>query len=114
MYGRGSTGQPGMKPESAGGAQASGERPMEHKSIDFVGYFSLILTAVSVLGVAALTFGPWGAQPSGGTAYAILTISCAAFGMLSMMAINVAKILLTQADEIAALQQQLSEQRSRA
>lgn len=86
---------------------------MEYKSIDFVGFFSGLLSAASALGAAALTFGPWGAQPSGQTAYTILTISFLAFGMVSTMANNVAKILEVQADQIAALQRQLAGQRFR-
>lgn len=87
---------------------------MDYKSIDFVALWSLILGGASVLGLVALTFGPWGAQPSGQTAYALLAIGWLAFWMLGLLANNVAKILHAQADQIAALQQQLGEQSFRA
>ena len=87
---------------------------MEYQSIDLVGFFSGILSAASVLGAAALTLGPWGDQVSGRTAYTLLTLSWLVFGMVCMLASNLAKILQAQADQIAALQGQFAEQRSRA
>ena len=81
---------------------------MEYRSIDFVRFFSLILSGASALGVAALVFGPWRTGLEGQTAYAILSISSLAFCFISVMAGNVATILKTQADQIAALQRQLA------
>ena len=82
---------------------------MAFKSIDFVGLCSGIVAAVSVVGAAVLTFGPWGAQQGGQTAYAILMVASLAFWMISEMASGVTKILEEQADHIAALQRQLAE-----
>ncbi len=81
---------------------------MEYKSIDFVGVWSLIMSALSVLGILALTFGPW-AEPSGQTTRMILTFSWFAFWMIGTIARNVSALLQTQADQIAALQRQLAE-----
>jgi hypothetical protein len=81
---------------------------MEHKRIDFVGYFSGLLSVVSVLGNIALNVGPWGARPDGRTASMVLSISFLAFGMVSLMATNVGKILVAQADQIADLRRQLA------
>ena len=85
-----------------------------YKSIDLVGFFSGILSAASVLGTATLTLGPWGDQVSGRTAYTLLTLSSARIRVVCMLASNLAKILQAQADQIAALQGQFAEQRSRA
>ena len=86
---------------------------MEHKGIDFVGFVSLVAMAGSVLGLVAVTFGPWKEQPSGSTLYAILSFTLLTFSMLGTLTRNVAAILRTQADQIAALQRELVEQRSR-
>lgn len=85
---------------------------MEYKSIDFVTLFSGLLGAGSVLGAAALTFGPWAPAASDGP-YALLVISGVAFGMLSRLAGNVSSVLTAQADQIADLRRQLKEQTSR-
>ncbi len=87
---------------------------MEYKSLDFVAFWSVTLGAASVLGQVALTFGPWSAQRSGPTAYALLAIGWLAFWMIGLLANNVAKILHTQADQIAAVQRQLADQSARA
>jgi hypothetical protein len=87
---------------------------MEYKSIDFVGYFSGILSVASMVGTIVLRLGPWAAGPSGETAYMVLTISALAFGMVALMASNVTKILQEQADQIAALQRQIGEHGSQS
>lgn len=81
---------------------------MEYKSLDFVGLFSLIFGAISALGLAALTFGPW-AEPSGSMARLVLTFSWMAFWMIARVAGSVRALLGAQADQIAALQRQLAE-----
>jgi hypothetical protein len=86
---------------------------MEYKSIDFVGFFSLIMSALSVLGLVALTFGPW-AQPSVQTARTMLILSSLAFSMIGTIARNVTALLEAQADQIATLQRQLADQRPEA
>ena len=86
---------------------------MEYKSLDFVGLWSLIMSALSVLGIGALTFGPW-ADPSAQPTRLILTFSWFAFWMIGTIARNVRAALEAQADQIAALQRQLAEQRPAA
>lgn len=86
---------------------------MEYKSLDFIGVFSGIFGAISVLGLVALTFGPW-AQPSAPTARMVLTFSWLAFWMIVMVARNVRALFEAQADQIAALQRQVTEQRPAA
>ncbi len=86
---------------------------MEYKSLDFVGLSSLIFGAISVLGLVALTFGPW-AQPSAPTARLALTLSSLAFWMIATMARSVRALLEAQADQITALQRQLAERQPAA
>jgi hypothetical protein len=87
---------------------------MHYKTIDFVALLSVLFGAAAVLGIVALTFGPWGGRPSGQTAYTILSISWLVFWLIGMLANSAAKILSGQADQIAALERDLAEQRSRA
>lgn len=82
---------------------------MEYKSVRLVGLFSLFMGAVSVLGAAALTFGPW-AEPSAQMTRTFLLVSSVAFSMVGAVANNVVAILERQADQIAALQRQLADQ----
>ena len=82
---------------------------MEYRSIDFVAFFSGLLSVASAIGAAVVRVGPWAADPFSQTSSTIMTISFLAFGMVSLMANNVSKILGTQADQIAALQRQLTE-----
>ena len=91
---------------------AMGDKSMEYKSLDFVGMFSLIFGALSVLGLVALTFGPW-AQPAP-MARTFLTVSLLVFWMIGAVARNVRALLEAQADQIAALQRQVSEPRPTA
>ena len=86
---------------------------MGYKALDFVGFFSLGFAALAVLGLAALTFGPW-AQPANPTARLVLTLSWLAFWMMNTLARNVRALLEAQADQIAALQRQLTEQQPAA
>ena len=81
---------------------------MEYKSLDFVGFFAMVFGTISVLGLAALTFGPW-AQPSPPMARLVLTFSWLAFWMIAKIAGSVGALLAAQADQIAALQRQLAE-----
>jgi hypothetical protein len=85
---------------------------MEYKSIDLVSFSSLVMSALSVLGLAALTIGPW-AQPAP-TARLIFTFAWLAFWMINTIARNVGALLEAQADHIATLQRQLAEQRPAA
>jgi hypothetical protein len=84
---------------------------MAYKSIRFVGFFALIVGCASVLGAAALTFGPW-AQPSQETTRAMLTFCFLAFSMVGTLATNAATIFESQADEIAELRRQVADQRT--
>jgi hypothetical protein len=86
---------------------------MEYKSLDFVGLFSVIFGAISVLGLAGLTFGPW-AEPSGSMARLVLTFSWIAFWVIAKVAGSVRALLGAQADQIAALQRQLAERQPTA
>ncbi len=86
---------------------------MEYKSLDFVALWSGLMGALAVLGAAARTVGPW-AQPSAQTARMTLTLSWFAFWMIGTVARSVRTVLVTQADEIAALRRQLGEQRPAA
>ena len=81
---------------------------MDYKSLDFVGLFGMIFGAISVLGLVALTFGPW-AEPSAPMARLVLTFSWLAFWMIARVAGSVRALLGAQADQIAALQRQLAE-----
>lgn len=67
------------------------------------------MTALSVLGLAVLTFGSWGSSE---TARLTLTLSMLLFSMLWALARHVGAALLEQADEIAALRRALAESRS--
>lgn len=86
---------------------------MEHRAIDFVGFCSLILGTLSVLGMGLLSFGPW-AQPSAETVRMVLGSSWLGFWMVAILARNVAALLRTQADQIAALERQIGDQRPAA
>jgi hypothetical protein len=86
---------------------------MDYKSLDFVGLFGMIFGAISVLGLVALTFGPW-AEPSAPMARLVLTFSWLAFWMIAMVAGSVRALLSAQADQIAALQRQLADRQSAA
>jgi hypothetical protein len=85
---------------------------MEYKGIDFVALWSGILGALSVVGLLALTFGPW-AEPNQ-VARTILTIGWLTFWMIAVLARNVGALLQTQADQITALQRQLADNRPAA
>ena len=85
---------------------------MSYKALDMVGMFSLIFVGISVLGLAALTVGPW-ADPSP-TGRTILTLSWMAFWMINTLARSARALLAEQADQIATLQRQLSELRPAA
>jgi hypothetical protein len=61
--------------------------------------------------LAVLTFGPWGTSE---TARLILVISWFLFPMIWTLARNVVALLGAQADQIAALQREIVESRSRA
>ena len=39
---------------------------MNYKSMDFVSFFSMVMGAIAVLGLAAVTLGPWGPAPPTG------------------------------------------------
>lgn len=80
---------------------------MDYKTLDFVGLFGMILGGISVLGLVALTFGPW-AQPSAPIARLILIFSWLAFWMIAKVAWSVRALLGAQADQMAALQRQLA------
>ena len=86
---------------------------MEYKSLDFVALFGICFGAISVLGLAVLTFGPW-AEPSEPMARLVLTFSWLAFWMIARVAGSVSALLRAQADQIAALQRQLAERQSAA
>ena len=82
---------------------------MNYKSMDFVSFFSLVMGAIAVLGLAAVTLGPWG--PASPTARLVLTFGWLTFWMIGTIARSVGALLAEQADQIAALQRQLGEQR---
>ncbi len=87
---------------------------MDYKSLDFVGLMSGIMQGLSVLGLVALTVGPWAAQPSAGAARMALTLSALAFWMIATIARNAVALLGAQADQVAELRRQLADQRSAA
>jgi len=84
---------------------------MGYTSIDFVKLFSAFMSALSVIGLAALTIGPW-AEPSATTGRTTLILAGSAFWMINLIATNVGALLATQADQIAALQRQLGHHRT--
>lgn len=86
---------------------------MEYKTLDSISVFSLFASAIAVLGIAALTFGPW-ADPSAGTAYMSLIFSGLAFGEIGLLTRSVRTLLEKQADQIDALQRQIADQRPAA
>ena len=80
------------------------------KSLDFVGFWSTILLALAVIGLAALAFGPW-AGASALTARLTLTFGLLAFWLIGLIARNASAVLAAQADQISALQRELAGQR---
>ena len=83
---------------------------MEYKRIDFVKLWSAIMSALALAGLAVVTVGPW-AEPSEPAARTLLTLGWLAFWMINIIATNVGALLAAQADQIAALQRQLGDQR---
>lgn len=83
---------------------------MNHKALDFVALWSVLMQALSVLGVVVLTFGSW-KGPSVTTARTTLILSGFAFWMISMIASNARTLLVDHADRIAALERELSARR---
>ena len=86
---------------------------MEYKSLDVVVVMSAFFAAISVLGLVALTFGPW-AQPSAPMARLVLTFSWVAFWMIAMVARNVRSLFEAQAHQITALQRQVTDRQPAA
>lgn len=86
---------------------------MEYKSLDFVVVFSGIFAAISALGLVALTFGP-GVQPSAPMGRMVLTFSLLAFSMIATVARNVRALIEAQADQITALQRQVTDRQPAA
>jgi hypothetical protein len=86
---------------------------MEFKKMDLVRLFSGLMSALSVLGHAALAFGPW-AVPAAPVTRTILTLSGLTFWMIYTIATSAGALLEAQADRIEALQRQLADQQSGA
>ena len=86
---------------------------MAYKRIRFTGFLALMLSAVCILGMAALTLGLF-ANPAPDAANTMLLAGFLAFSMLGTVATDAATILESQADQIAELRRQLGSQGSAA
>jgi hypothetical protein len=84
---------------------------MDHKSIRFIGFVSLMFGTAAVIGQVVLTFGPW-TDPSLPTARTLLAVSFLAFAMIGQIAVSAASLLEAHADRIATLERELALRRS--
>ena len=89
-------------------AQPDSTLDMSIRFIRLVGIFSLTVSAICLVGVVVLTFGPW-AQPS--VMRSVLMLSHLAFLATGGVAGSAATVMDAQADRIAGLERLLAERR---